>query len=358
MSPLQLVFLLAAYYGVMTNKQRLLTSFSYDIYAVLMLQSTMTVLEMTALGWLMLQPSYLRSLRLPPRKRRFWSSRLQEDTKKEASFGVWEQIILEKCVRLRIRGCPDSEDKYYVYLFRMDRAAFNELYQKYGKYMARGSTNFRETIPAKKRMAIFLAWLAHGYKQNSLSVLFDVSQPVISTILRDGIEVFKELMVPDEIKLPAGEQLRDVMDGFEAEAGMPNCIGAVDGTFFHMRQPSEWGDAYWCYKNFYGILVLAICDSNYIFTWASSGQPGSVGDAAVWNNSDYKAALVGGLFDLPDGEAPVAVNGVHIPTYVVADAAFALHSRVMKGFTPAIGSAQECFNAAIVRTRRDRKSVV
>ncbi|KAF6263805.1 hypothetical protein COO60DRAFT_1488537 [Scenedesmus sp. NREL 46B-D3] len=119
-------------------------------------------------------------------------------------------------------------------MFRMDKEAFDELHVKYGHRMARLDTNYRQAVPSEKRMAIFLSYLAHGHKQQQLAILWDVSQPVVSRILADGRAVFRNYMVDEEIHAPSGADVDDIAAGFEALAGMPGCVGAVDGTFFHI----------------------------------------------------------------------------------------------------------------------------
>lgn len=159
----------------------------------------------------------------------------------------------------------------------------------------------------------------------------NISQSSISDILKDGIHVFKK-MVKQEIVPPQCNKIVDVMAGFEEEHGLPGCVGAIHGTFFHVQQPKEWGDNYFCYKRMCATLVLAVCDSKMIFTYVSSGHPGSVGDAHVWNNCVYKQALMRGMFDAPVSATlpQLNINGQDIMSYVVADSAFSLNERVIK----------------------------
>lgn len=127
-------------------------------------------------------------------------------------------------------------------------------------------------------------------------------------------------------------------------------MGAVDGTFFHIRAPREWPNAYWCYKQFYSILVLAVCDANLLFTFVDAGEAGAAGDAHVWNKCLFKRALLAGVMDRVP--ACTTSNGTVVHSYVVGDGAFALDGRVMKCYTVPIGMQQEAFNAAVIRTRR------
>jgi hypothetical protein len=100
----------------------------------------------------------------------------------------------------------------------------------------------------------------------------------------------------------------------------------------------------------YGILVLAVCTADLLFTYVNAGSPGSVGDAAVWNNTKYKTQLCKGVFDA--AESTVLPGDIPLHAYVVGDSAFALGARLMKCYDDAQTSDQEALNGAIIRTRR------
>lgn len=319
-------------------------------------------LYQSALALLASQPSMLRLFHAPRQPRRFWSLRRTPGSAKEANQGAWESIIMGRAVEWAAAGFPDVEDAFYFKLFRMNKQSFYDLYHKYGRRMEKRDTNRRQAIPGPKRMAIFLSYLAHGHKQTQLATMWDVSQPSVSNIIADGIAVFKQHMVRAEIRAVAGEAAQKVAEDFKKEWGLPNCIGAVDGTFFHIQQPSGWGDAYWCYKRMYGIIVLAVCDPHMLFTYVNAGSPGSVGDAAVWNACSYKKALFDGDFDFDwQNNSPAGLGSADTPVkpFVVADSAFALEDRVIKCYDdpeaatlPSDVNEMKLLNEAIIRTRR------
>jgi hypothetical protein len=67
--------------------------------------------------------------------------------------------------------------------------------------------------------------------------------------------------VPTSIVFPTGQELEQVMRDFESLCCLPCCAGALDGTFMPLKKPSEFGDSYFCYKKFIGIIVLACVDA-------------------------------------------------------------------------------------------------
>ncbi|CAN0237523.1 unnamed protein product, partial [Ectocarpus sp. 12 AP-2014] len=57
----------------------------------------------------------------------------------------------------------------------------------------------------------------------------------------------------------------------------------MDGS--HIPIPSPSGrdrSAYYNYKGFYSVILLAIVDNAGMFRWINCGAPGSAGDAGVW----------------------------------------------------------------------------
>lgn len=69
------------------------------------------------------------------------------------------------------------------------------------------------------------------------------------------------------------DKWKDIINGFQKKknAKFPNCLGAVDGKHIRIIQ-CESGSSYYNYKNYILIILLAVCDSNYMFTFVDIGS--------------------------------------------------------------------------------------
>lgn len=65
------------------------------------------------------------------------------------------------------------------------------------------------------------------------------------------------------------EKWSNIAQGFQEKWQFPNCIGAVDGK---IKAPFRSGTEYFCYKKFFSLVLMAVCDADYRFVWVDIGQ--------------------------------------------------------------------------------------
>ena len=81
------------------------------------------------------------------------------------------------------------------------------------------------------------------------------------------------------IKFPSGQQLQDVVDGFESKWGVPQCIGAIDGCHIPIAAPEDNHSDYYNHKGWYSMILQGVVDGQHRFLDVYTGWPGSVHDA-------------------------------------------------------------------------------
>ena len=205
--------------------------------------------------------------------------------------------------------------------------------------------------------AATLYWLAHAGTFKTAAHGFAIAKQTDSKHARRVIQALFEHWVPEMIVIPEGDEVLRVMDDFRQFCGLPQVVGAIDGTYLKMlKRPSvDFADRYWCYKNFYGILILAVVDSVGRFIFIDSGRAASVGDAAAYQLSEFKKwikdrDIFGIEFDAEleygDGDSMI------MQPIILADTAYPLSTYVIKCFPNPSNRAQRRFNDAVIAGRK------
>ena len=189
--------------------------------------------------------------------------------------------------------------------------------------------------PALKRFAVVLRWLAVGGTYASIGDAFGIEKSTVHKYVKLVINaMYTHTGIRGMMKFPqTEEEVTQAIHDFEHLSGLPQCCGAIDGSMVPINKPSEHdGDVFWCYKhNAPAILLLGIVDSTGRFMYVDVGRPGSVGDSAAFERSSLMQLLRNGT--LLGAQHSRDVAGVKVKPYLVGDAAFALSSHVMKGYS-------------------------
>lgn len=76
------------------------------------------------------------------------------------------------------------------------------------------------------------------------------------------------------IPTPDEKKWLEIAKCYQQRAQFPNCIGAIDGKHIRVIKPRESASQYFNYKHFYSVVLLAVFDSNYCFTFIDIGSFG------------------------------------------------------------------------------------
>lgn len=77
---------------------------------------------------------------------------------------------------------------------------------------------------------MFLWYVENQDSQREIEVLFRIGEYwSVNTIIKHVVEVICE-RVDDYIKLPNGDREEEIAESFEESCGIPNIVGALDGT--------------------------------------------------------------------------------------------------------------------------------
>ena len=132
------------------------------------------------------------------------------------------------------------------------------------------------------------------------------------------------------IRFPSGNELLRTVSAFEAVHGVPQCVGAIDGSHIPINAPNRNHTNYYNRKGFYSVILQAVVDHRYCFTDINVGWPGCVHDARVFANSSIYEKASDGII-LPS-DIVQTIGETTIPLYIIGDSAYPLLSWLMKPF--------------------------
>lgn len=120
-----------------------------------------------------------------------------------------------------------------------------------------------------------------------------------------------------------------------------------------MEAPANTGSLYFNYKKTFSVVLLAMADYDYNFTYIDVGCQGRISDGGVFRNSTLFRSLNDNTLNLPEDE-PLPCGDVNLPYVIVGDDAFPLTHYLMKPYSREhqLGSAQRVFNYRLCRARR------
>ena len=99
----------------------------------------------------------------------------------------------------------------------------------------------------------------------------------------------------------------------------------MDGKHIMIQPPSNTGSYYFNYKQRFSIVLLAIVDANYNFTYIDVGCNGRISDGGVFKNSNLFRALEENSLNMPKMDI-FPFTEINFPYFIVADEAFPLKS--------------------------------
>ena len=103
-----------------------------------------------------------------------------------------------------------------------------------------------------------------------------------------------------------------------------NCLGALDGKHIAMKASKHSGSMFCNYNGSFSIVLLALVDADYKFTFVVVGSSGRISDGGVLWKSCLQAALDNNSLAVPPATY-LPERSAPLPYFIVADEAFPLN---------------------------------
>lgn len=132
-----------------------------------------------------------------------------------------------------------------------------------------------------------------------------------------------------------------IKDTFFHRWNFPMCCGAIDGKHVIIKRPPDSGSSFYNYKKTYSIILFAMVDGDYCFTYIDIGANGRASDSAVFRDSTLNIALENNTLGIPEN------------CVIIGDDAFPLRTNLLKPYSKTgLNNYEMIFNYRLSRARR------
>ena len=121
-------------------------------------------------------------------------------------------------------------------------------------------------MEVERQVALTLYYLSDEGRLCKTANAFGLSRSCVSITIRGVCYAISMCLGPKYIKFPTTEvAVSDVTLHFFNRYGVPQCLGAIDGTHIETRQPSANSTDYINRNNRFSLNIQACCNSKYCF---------------------------------------------------------------------------------------------
>ena len=144
----------------------------------------------------------------------------------------------------------------------MSPERFDQLLQQIHPIIQKKNTNFREAIPAEKKLVITLRFLSRGIAQETLAHNFRVGASTVSNMIKETCSAIEKVLPPIYLSPPSTpEQWKSISNDFRDLWNMPHVVGAIDGKHISIERPAKTGSLYHNFHGFFSLVLLDVCDA-------------------------------------------------------------------------------------------------
>ncbi|XDV50766.1 hypothetical protein PO909_019778 [Leuciscus waleckii] len=226
--------------------------------------------------------------------------------RRRREYGAYYHLVAE----LRL-----DRDRHLNY-FRMNAEQMDHILSLIGGQLTRQTTNYRQSIEPKQRLQVTLRFLGTGESFTSLAFQYRLGTSTVAESVHTTCQAIEQQMMALQFPRPTEDMWRAIASTFWGKWNFPNCLGAIDGKHVTIVSPAHSGSLFFNYKKTFSIVLLALADADYRFTFVQVGDFGRA-----------KGLSVPADFPLPGS----GVRGP-MPYIIVGDSAFPLKTYLMRPF--------------------------
>ncbi|KAK0416634.1 hypothetical protein QR680_012601 [Steinernema hermaphroditum] len=176
-----------------------------------------------------------------------------------------------------------SNDIVFRSLFRFRRHVFTALLDELCEDFEHTAPQNCALLPAQQ-LGAALTVLGGNTFQSHAAAGLQVSQPTVSRCLERVVDaIIKKMNL--FVKWPSENEARHISQRFFQTTGIPNIIGAIDGTHCRIQAPVDREYEYVNRKQFHSINCMVIAIPNLIAIGFSAKYPGRSHDSRIFKDS-------------------------------------------------------------------------
>ncbi len=159
---------------------------------------------------------------------------------------------------------------------KCESAMFQEMVERLTPIISKQDTNYRKTLDPGLKVAITLHYMATGDRSKRLQYVFRVAYNTIYLLIAEVCAAIVETYHEEVILTPTTpENWMVIANNIRQRWQYHHCLGAIDGKHVSIRKPMNGGSYLYNYKNFHLIVLMALVDCDYKFTWVEVDANGT-----------------------------------------------------------------------------------
>ena len=136
-----------------------------------------------------------------------------------------------------------------------------------------------------EHLLVMLWYLSSQDKYSAIADRFGVSESTANVAIRELLVFLNENLRDTFICWPTHADKVEISGKYEQLKNFPGVVGMIDGSHIPIRMPPDRGIDYYNQKDFYSVVLQAVCREDLRFTNVYCGWPGKVHDARIFRHS-------------------------------------------------------------------------
>ena len=155
----------------------------------------------------------------------------------------------------------------------------------------------KDRVTCTQALGMTLIYIACGCSMRVVGMITGCARQTVQKHVRKVLKVLSSHVFHRQVKIPTGADADAVTADFLNRCGIPEIIGAIDGTHIPMLRPDIDNMDYMNRKGFYSMVFQAVAIGTTLqFIEFSGGWAGSIGDSSMFKVSSLYKMFISGRF--------------------------------------------------------------